>query len=264
VLGLARRAIPGSPGIPRAVEEQVAQDQRVQLSPMTSSARTTGSVWVAYGIGLDYSKIDIDYHINSQYRIEVLAVRTPPMNSFLDVFALVGHRLGAYDHPRPAALGLWAGLGRAVSIAWSGSSPGSALLFPCLSGFSSCSSSRRGLFMPERRRVPRFRLPRSFGLLALPASLARRTLPRRSTPCRHRGSSPWQVYRVLGAVFLVRWPRGKSRRIRASRRYGDVLVGSLALPVAYYVIPARAGAARGVRLEPARILDLALARRWAP
>src|SRR5881409_2985413 len=45
-----------------------------------------------------------------------------------------------------------------------------------------------------------------------------------------------QVYRVLGAVFLVRWAAGQiPGEFALPAGTGDVLVGLLALPVAFYV-----------------------------
>jgi hypothetical protein len=63
-----------------------------------------------------------------------------------------------------------------------------------------------------------------------------------------------QVYRVLGAVFLVRWMAGQlPGEFALPAGAGDVLVGLLALPVAFFVHSrARGSRAAGYALECAR------------
>src|SRR2546426_717009 len=70
-----------------------------------------------------------------------------------------------------------------------------------------------------------------------------------------------QVYRVLGAVFLVRWAAGTLPAAFAlPAGAGDVLVGLLALPVAFFVHSrARGSWAAGYAWNVLGILDLALA-----
>jgi len=70
-----------------------------------------------------------------------------------------------------------------------------------------------------------------------------------------------QVYRVLGAVFLVRWAAGQiPGEFALPAGTGDVLVGLLALPVAFYVHScARGSRASGYAWNLLGILDLALA-----
>jgi hypothetical protein len=70
-----------------------------------------------------------------------------------------------------------------------------------------------------------------------------------------------QVYRVLGAVFLVRWAAGQlPGEFALPAGTGDVLVGLLALPVAFFVHSrARGGQAAGYAWNVFGILDLVLA-----
>ena len=70
-----------------------------------------------------------------------------------------------------------------------------------------------------------------------------------------------QVYRVLGAVFLVRWAAGTLPAAFAlPAGAGDVLVGLLALPVAFFVHSrARGSRVTGYAWNVLGILDLALA-----
>ncbi len=70
-----------------------------------------------------------------------------------------------------------------------------------------------------------------------------------------------QVYRVFGAIFLVGWARGSLSSVFAlPAGIGDMLVGLLALPVAYYLYT---GARYGRRLALAwnilGLVDLAIA-----
>ena len=70
-----------------------------------------------------------------------------------------------------------------------------------------------------------------------------------------------QVYRVLGAVFLARWAAGQlPAEFALPAGTGDVLVGLLALPVAFYVHSgSRGGHAAALAWNVLGILDLALA-----
>src|SRR6266702_1884665 len=70
-----------------------------------------------------------------------------------------------------------------------------------------------------------------------------------------------QVYRVLGAVFLVRWAAGQiPGEFALPAGTGDVLVGLLALPVAFYVHSRERGShAAGYAWNVLGVLDLALA-----
>ncbi len=70
-----------------------------------------------------------------------------------------------------------------------------------------------------------------------------------------------QVYRVLGAVFLVRWAAGQlPGEFALPAGTGDVLVGTLALPVAFFVHSrARGGWAAAYTWNMLGIADLSLA-----
>jgi len=70
-----------------------------------------------------------------------------------------------------------------------------------------------------------------------------------------------QVYRVLGAVFLVRWAAGElPGEFAIPAGWGDVLVGVLALPVAFFVHSrARGSGAAGAAWNVLGIVDLVAA-----
>jgi hypothetical protein len=70
-----------------------------------------------------------------------------------------------------------------------------------------------------------------------------------------------QVYRVLGGVFLVRWAAGQlPGEFALPAGMGDVLVGLLALPVAFFVHSRAHGSrAAGYAWNVLGIVDLALA-----
>jgi len=71
----------------------------------------------------------------------------------------------------------------------------------------------------------------------------------------------FQVYRVLGGIFLVRWATGELPGLFAlPAGIGDVLVGALALPVALYLQSGiRGGRAAAYAWNALGILDLLIA-----
>jgi len=148
----------------------------------------------------------------------------------------------------------------------SGSSRGSASPFRYSSGSSSsCNSRRRGV--PARGGRSAAGDPACGGppdpARASPAHALEKHRcgdRRRTAVVAHR----LQVYRVLGAVFLVRWASGALPGAFAlPAGGGDVLVGLLALPVAFYVHSrARGSRITGYAWNVLGILDLALAWQW--
>lgn len=70
-----------------------------------------------------------------------------------------------------------------------------------------------------------------------------------------------QVYRVFGGIFLVGWLRGNlSSQFALPAGTGDVLVGLLALPIAYWLhVGARGGRALAIAWNVFGIADLAIA-----
>jgi hypothetical protein len=71
----------------------------------------------------------------------------------------------------------------------------------------------------------------------------------------------FQVYRVLGGVFLIRWAEGNLPGVFAlPAGIGDVLVGALAIPVALYLQSgARGGRTAAIAWNLFGILDLLIA-----
>ncbi len=187
------------------------------------------------------------------------------MNSILlDVFAFVGA-----GWVRPIILaallgGLWIGLRRAgldrreSLITWFGVTvPLLAWLFAVL------QLAQAGVFRPGAV-APVSAIPLA---VVLPVLLALPLLMRSKNVAAAIDAVPpsWliglQVYRVLGAVLLVRWAAGTLPGAFAlPAGAGDVLVGLLALPVAFFVHSrARGGRAAGYAWNVLGIFDLALA-----
>jgi len=70
-----------------------------------------------------------------------------------------------------------------------------------------------------------------------------------------------QVYRVLGGIFLVQWATGNLSGVFAlPAGTGDVLVGLLALPVAYYLHSGAPGGRIAARLERAPASSISQSR----
>jgi len=186
------------------------------------------------------------------------------MNSFLDVFALVGTGWVRTIILALLLWGLWAGLGRAGLDRLERLFTWFCVAVPLFIWlFVVLELAQGGVFMPGAAgRVPALPLAAVLPvLLALPA-LAR---SKNITAALDAVPSSWlialQVYRVLGAVFLLRWAAGKiPGEFALPAGTGDVLVGLLALPVAYYVHSrARGSIAAGYAWNLLGILDLALA-----
>ena len=186
------------------------------------------------------------------------------MNTLLDVFALVGTGWVRTVILALLLWGLWAGLRRAGLdrlerlLTWFGVAvPLLVWLFVVL------GLAQAGVFAPGAAgRVPALPLA-----ALLPVLLALPVLVRSKNVAAALDAVPpsWliglQVYRVLGAVFLVRWAAGQiPGEFALPAGTGDVLVGLLALPVALYVHSrARGSRAAGYAWNLLGILDLALA-----
>src|SRR5467141_2628506 len=161
------------------------------------------------------------------------------MNTLLDVFALVGTGWVRTIILALLLWGLWAGLRRAGLdrierlVTWFG------VAVPLLVWlFFVLQLAQAGVFRPGAvAPVPAIPLA-----VVLPVLLGLPLLVRSKNIAAAIDAVPpsWliglQVYRVLGAVFLVRWASGALPGAFAlPAGGGDVLVGLLALPVAFYV-----------------------------
>ncbi|HEV8457553.1 MAG TPA: hypothetical protein VGR44_04575 [Methylomirabilota bacterium] len=182
----------------------------------------------------------------------------------LDVFAFVGA-----GWVRPIILtallgGLWVGLRRAGLdrrerlITWfSVTLPLLAWLFVVL------QLARAGVFRPGAvAPVPTIPLAVLLPvLLGLPLLMRSRSIAAAIDAVPPSWVIGLQVYRVLGAVFLVRWAAGQlPGEFALPAGAGDVMVGLLALPVAIFVHSrARGSQAAGYAWNAFGILDLMLA-----
>jgi len=186
------------------------------------------------------------------------------MGSFFgDVFAFVGE-----GSLRPVILalvlgGLWVGLaragldGRERLFTWlSVAVPLLAWLFLVL------QLAQADTFLPGAVPVPALPLA-----VILPLAIALPLLLRSANIAAALDALPasWliglQAYRVLGGVFLARWAAGRlPGEFALPAGTGDVLVGLLALPVAFYV-HSRASSSRavGIAWNMLGIFDLVLA-----
>jgi len=182
----------------------------------------------------------------------------------LDVFAFVG---AGWVRPIILAVllgGLWVGLRRAqVSrrerlVTWFG------VAVPLLIWlFFVLQLAQAGVFRPGAV-APLPAIPLAVVLpilLALPLLMRSRNIAAAIDAVPPSWLIGLQVYRVLGAVFLVRWASGALPGAFAlPAGGGDVLVGLLALPVAFYVHSrARGSRITGYAWNVLGILDLALA-----
>src|SRR5262245_58288803 len=147
-------------------------------------------------------------------------------------------------------LGLWIGLGRAGLAArqrWIAMLAVGVSLLVWM--FTALELAHAGVFKPGAFRVPAIPLA-----VLLPLIIALTLLMRSQSIAAVLDAVPasWliglQVYRVLGAVFLVRWGLGEiPGEFALPAGIGDVTVGLLALPVAFYVHSgARGGILAGV------------------
>lgn len=162
--------------------------------------------------------------------------------------------LGSYrtlvEIVRPAVVtailvGLWAALARAKLRGASRVTTWLAAAVPLVAWFAAMwALSAAGAFEPGRSEFPTLALaivlPPLIGLMALARSA-------RIASALDTAPAAWlvgiQVYRVLGGNFLVLWAFGAiPGEFALSAGIGDVLVGLLALPVAFYIA---SGGARG-------------------
>ena len=119
-----------------------------------------------------------------------------------------------------------------------------------------------GAFVPRPGGIPRLPLaifvPVIIGLALLPRS-------RRVASVLDAAPAFWlvgvQVYRVFGGIFLVGWARGElSSTFALPAGIGDVAIGLLALPVAYYLrAGTRAGRMLGYAWNVLGLIDFAIA-----
>ena len=186
------------------------------------------------------------------------------MKSFFgDVFALLG---SGWVRPVILALvlgGLWTGLrragldGRERAFTWL------CVAAPLLTWmFVVLQLAQAGTFRPGAVPVPAIPLAVILPLLvALPLLLRSPNIAAALDAVPASWLIGLQVYRVLGGVFLVRWAAGQlPAEFALPAGTGDVIVGLLALPVAFYVHSrARGGRAAGTAWNILGILDLALA-----
>jgi hypothetical protein len=146
-----------------------------------------------------------------------------------------------------ALFGLWRGLRRTALPARTQLATWLAVAVPLLVWFFLILQlAQAGAFVarPGGGRLPGIPLavviPLATGLVVLTRS-SRMAAVADATPL------PWlvgfQVFRVLGAVFLAQWAVGRLPGVFAiPAGVGDVLVGLLALPVAFYLRSGRPGA----------------------
>ena len=119
-----------------------------------------------------------------------------------------------------------------------------------------------GIFVPGQSRIPVLPIA-----ILLPILLGAPLLSRSKTigTVLDAMPAPWlialQAYRVLGGIFLVGWAQGKlSSYFALPAGTGDVLVGLLALPVAYYAsLGSQGGRRLGIAWNILGILDLSIA-----
>jgi hypothetical protein len=163
------------------------------------------------------------------------------------------------------ALGLWIGLGRTTldrrqrTVTWL------AVVLPLLAWYLAIwQFARTGGFQarPAGGSVPLLPMAIFLPLLiALPLLIRSKRLAAVLDSVSPAWLVGFQAYRVLGYVFLVRWAAGELPGTFAlPAGIGDVLVGALALPVAFYLQSGAAGgraAAYGWNLLG--ILDLLVA-----
>lgn len=145
------------------------------------------------------------------------------------------------------ALGLWVGLGRTTldrrqrTVTWL------AVVLPLLAWYLAIwQFARTGGFQarPADGSVPLLPMAIFLPLLiALPLLIRSKQLAAVLDSVSPAWLVGFQAYRVLGYIFLVRWAAGELPGTFAlPAGIGDVLVGALALPVAFYL---RSGAAGG-------------------
>jgi hypothetical protein len=144
------------------------------------------------------------------------------------------------------ALGLWAGLGRTTldrrqrTVTWL------AVVLPLLAWYLAIwQFARSGGFQARPAGGSAPLLPMAIFLpllIALPLLIRSKRLAAVLDSVSPAWLVGFQAYRVLGYVFLVRWAAGELPGTFAlPAGIGDVLVGALALPVAFYLQSGAAG-----------------------
>jgi hypothetical protein len=163
------------------------------------------------------------------------------------------------------ALGLWLGLGRTLldrrqrTVTWL------AVMLPLLAWYLVVwQFARTGGFQARPGTTPLPLLPMAIFLpllIALPLLIRSQRLAAVLDSVSPAWLVGFQVYRVLGYVFLVRWAAGELPGAFAlPAGIGDVLVGALALPVAFYLHSgAIGGRAAAYAWNLLGILDLLIA-----
>jgi hypothetical protein len=163
------------------------------------------------------------------------------------------------------ALGLWLGLGRTPldqrqrTVTWL------AVMLPLLAWYLAIwQFARSGGFQPRPAEGSPPLLPIAIFLpllIALPLLIRSKRLAAVLDSVSPAWLIGFQVYRVLGYVFLVRWAAGELPGTFAlPAGIGDVLVGALALPVAFYLQSgAIGGRAAAYAWNLLGILDLLIA-----
>jgi hypothetical protein len=165
------------------------------------------------------------------------------------------------------AVGLWMGLGRTTvdprqrTVTWL------AVVLPLLAWYLAIwQFARTGGFLgrPAGSSAPLPLLPMAIFLpllIALPLLIRSKRLAAVLDAVSPAWLVGFQVYRVLGYVFLTRWAAGELPGVFAlPAGIGDVLVGALALPVAFYLRTAAVGGrAAAYAWNLLGILDLLIA-----
>jgi len=185
------------------------------------------------------------------------------LDFFNAVFAFVG---SGWIRPIIIGLllaGLWVGLGRAGIANRERGLTLIAVAVPLLAWLAiALELGQSGLLRPGALRFPAIPL-----VVVLPIAIFLPLLVRSRNVAAAIGAIPpsWliglQVYRVLGGVFLVRWAQGLlPAEFALPAGTGDMLVGLLALPVAFWVHSrTSAGIVAGYAWNVFGILDLAIA-----
>src|SRR5215470_5738155 len=164
-------------------------------------------------------------------------------------------------------LGLWLGLQRTALDARARLVTWLAVVVPLLAWYLAVWQFARTGGFQNLATVGGIRVPLTPLAIFLPLLIALPLLLRsqRIAAMLDAVSPAWlvgfQVYRVLGYVFLVRWAAGELPGAFAlPAGTGDVLVGVLALPAAFYLQSgARGGRAAAYAWNLLGILDLAIA-----
>src|SRR4051812_1282087 len=159
--------------------------------------------------------------------------------------------------------GLWVGMARAGIASRERWMTLIAVMVPLLAWLvAALEVAQAGLLRPGAVRFPAIPLAVILPIaIFLPLLLRSRSIAAAIDAVPPSWLIAVQVYRVLGGVFLVRWAAGLlPGEFALPAGTGDLLVGLLALPVAFWVHSrTRAGLAAGYAWNVFGILDLALA-----